>query len=481
VNRLKEKADFKRQLYEAIAEFERQSGPTAGPDYAGAQAADPLEHVTRRHVIDHMLAALGWDMQQMSREIIEEARARGETTLFIDYLGVNPQSRAPRMIFEAKAWAKPFVSASAVGLAQQGQRNTNSSAALLAAAIEHRKSGAPRDQSPITAEWTEWIGSLHDYVVTIHARSGHVVNRVAISSGQWLVVFTDPETIFIKPGEVPPESIRVFPRPQLIAASDEIFDLLARSTIINDIPLHIPPTRLTVHTSAADVGLVFRALWITHQAQGAHFRIRPQIIVNAALVIARRDGAILTVVDEQLSESIVPHDYEKLPEHIAEVSQLADSLLERTAREIGRPLVPAPASQFRGFDNTQPALEQAVTLFKPWHPKPGEFLLVLGIDTHFLRVQPEVGPCAFHEWAACQAQQQSQGGTPIMTRNVDPAAFFYSGESHHCAHRIVHDRRRERCQIRPFEEFLCCRACTLQSFCWSDDDLARLPCPQAAR
>jgi hypothetical protein len=482
VNRLKEKADFKRKLHQAIAEFERQAGGTAPRDYPRAQTADPLEHVTRRHLIDHMLSALGWDIHRMSLEMIEEARTRGETTLFIDYLGINPRTRVPRMIFEAKAWAKPFVKASPIGAEQQGQRNTSSDSALLAAAIQHCKSGAPRQRSPVTAEWTDWISALRDYVVTIHAESGHVVSRVAISTGQWLVVFTDPEVVFIRPGEVPVGAIRVFIGSQLIESSDEIFELLDRTNLINDIPLYVSPSRLPAFTSAADIAHVFRALWITRHAQGAHFRIRPQLIVNAALVIARRDGAILTVLDDQLQESVVPHVYEELPQHIADVTELADRLLEGTIREIEHPLIPSPASEFPGFD--QAALQgdaldptQPVTLVKPWQPRPDEFLLVLGVDAHFLRLQPEVGPCAFHEWAACHAHQQSQGPTAIMSRSVDPAAFFFSGELHHCAHRLIHDRRRERCQIRPFEQFLCCRACSLQSFCWNVADLARLPCP----
>ena len=94
VNRLRERADFKRKLHEALAEFGRQSGSAAPPDYVGAELGDPLEHVTRRHLIDHMLSALGWDIRRMSREMIEEARARGETTLFIDYLGIRNQSYA---------------------------------------------------------------------------------------------------------------------------------------------------------------------------------------------------------------------------------------------------------------------------------------------------------------------------------------------------------------------------------------------------
>ncbi len=219
---LKEKNDFKRRLHDALTEFDRQSGRDALPDYVGAQQADPLEYVTRRFVIDQMLSALGWNIARMNLEMIKEARARGQTTLFLDYLGVNPDSRIPLVIVEAKAWAKPFISASAIGADEQGQRNTSSPAALVAAAIQHCKSGTPHGQSPVTAEWAEWIATLLKYVKSIHDQSGHVVSRVAISSGQWLVVFTDPETIFLKPGEVPSGAIQVFVGPEIIEESDAL-------------------------------------------------------------------------------------------------------------------------------------------------------------------------------------------------------------------------------------------------------------------
>jgi hypothetical protein len=176
-----------------------------------------------------------------------------------------------------------------------------------------------------------------------------------------------------------------------------IFLMLARASLNNDIPPYIAPSRLGAFTSGADIGQVFRALWITRQALGAHFQIRPQLIVNAALVIARRDGVILTVLDDQLSDSVVPHNYAGLPEHIAEVGQLADRLLERAIEEIGNPLVPSPVSQFPGFENNRSGVDtipraqaQFVSLLKRWHHQPYEFLLVLGLDAHFLRVRPEV-------------------------------------------------------------------------------------------
>jgi len=64
-----------------------QRPPVRPPDFIGAAYRDPLEHTTRRYVIDEMLSALGWDLGRLTREMVEEARARGDTTLFLDYLG----------------------------------------------------------------------------------------------------------------------------------------------------------------------------------------------------------------------------------------------------------------------------------------------------------------------------------------------------------------------------------------------------------
>ena len=61
----KAKADFKRRLSDVLSAFERHVGDTALPEYLGAPSGKPLEHVTRRHVVDHMLATLGWNLDRM--------------------------------------------------------------------------------------------------------------------------------------------------------------------------------------------------------------------------------------------------------------------------------------------------------------------------------------------------------------------------------------------------------------------------------
>jgi len=493
----KAKADFKRRLSDVLSAFERRVGDTALPEYLGAPSGKPLEHVTRRHVVDHMLAALGWNLDRMNEEMIEEARVRGESMLRLDYLGVAPQARLPRAIVEAKPWASPLVSPSIRGEEAAGTDDTTHSrtglapiaedkvlAELIASALRHHQDGGAREQSPVALEWADWLAKLQQYVTDIHVASGHIVSRVAIISGQWLVIFSDPETTFIKKGKASSQSISVFVGPKIIEYSDRIFDLLARSVVIDEVPPWVRPSGLRAYTSTEDVARIFRALWVTRHAEGPHFQRHPQLILNVALVVLRQDGMLVTVLDDQLPNCAVPYDQENLADHLEEIQKLSDQLLAQTCGELGTSVMPSDVKHFPGFPKRylgeRRALPSAsgefVNLLDPWQQKPDEFLLVLGTEAHFLREKPEVISCGFHDWAASREHRQSQGLYPVTGRSVEPAAFFYTGEQHHCAHRLVHDRRDARCQISAFEEFLCCRACTLQSFCWNEADLAGLPC-----
>lgn len=285
MNWLKEKTDFKRRVRDVLAEFERQAAGSTPPEFQGARIANPLEHVTRRHLIDHVLMALGWNFDRMNEDMVEESRVQGENTLFLDYLGVTPEMRVPRLIVEAKAWAKPIVSASSSGASKQDANVKNTPAGLLALALQHIKAGRSREESPVTLEWTDWLITLRDYVDGLHKQSGHLVGRVAISSGRWLVIFVDPETAFLKGEGVPAESIQVFIGAEIVEGSDGIFDMLARVILVDDVPAIIRPSRLPAFVTDQTIGRAFRALWITRMAAGAHFQLRPQVILNVALVI----------------------------------------------------------------------------------------------------------------------------------------------------------------------------------------------------
>lgn len=164
MNEAREKARFKQSLEKLIKDFKETMRSTAPLPYIGARSLDPLEHTTRADFIDNFLLALGWNRKKLGGEIIEEARIKGETTLFLDYVGVNPDTRVPQLIVEAKAWSKPMIATSEVAAANEGKSTSYTPATLIAAAIEHCKKGGSIDTSPATAEWAQWIAKLCAYV-----------------------------------------------------------------------------------------------------------------------------------------------------------------------------------------------------------------------------------------------------------------------------------------------------------------------------
>lgn len=480
MNELRNKARFKSDLAEIFEAFRARTDRSGPPAFIGAAYRDPLEHATRRYVIDEILSGLGWDLSRMTREMVEEARARGDTTLFLDYLGVNPELRVPLLIVEGKAWGKPFVTPSNTGAAAQVAASPSSPEALIAKAIEHCKAGGQPGKSPVILEWAEWIYKLHQYVTTVHRESGHVVQQLAITSGRWWVIFTRPYDTFVVAGPVNTVNIRVLEGREVIERSDNIFDHLARQNLIRDPPSLIQPSQLSGYVDRADIVRLYHALWVVRRKDGAHFDAFPQINLYPSIVVERRDGQLLAVIDHLRPRITIPHTYDALSRHIDEVETNAAALLEAVRAEVGVALAPSPLTAFPGFPVTggllAPAGSSQTVQFLKSSATPDEFLLVTGSSSHFLLPHPTIASCAGHSWSECRALHENQRDAAIVNRSYDPASFFTTLEPHHCAHRTVHNRRAARCHIAPFDEFLCCRACIFQTVCWTGDELARLPC-----
>ena len=479
MSELGEKARFKKRVRDITVHF---NSPVS-ERFLDAKPGDEVEHVTRRHFVDPFLRALGWDLSALDRDMIEEARTTGEATLRLDYLGVNSETRTPVLIVEAKPWAAPFISPSRTreGYVDTGSDEFNS---LISVAIEHHKSGGEPKSSPATMEWMGYLDQLHRYVTAVRDESEHTVSRVAILSGQWLVIFCDPKAVFLTPGKVSEAVIKVYRQEQLVTHAEEIFDHLARDKIANTVPERIRPSLLERYIRSSDIKRTFRALWVSSASVGTPWTRRPNIDIYVAVVLERRDKALVTVIDESLQAQSMPHNYADLSKHISAVESEFEELLRRISRELKCKLAPSDVDEFPGFNwrkigedvsASRLARETRIDLLRI-NTDPEEFLLVIGSATHFLLGRSVIDDCMFHDWTKCRNGRQACGQSPIMSRSVDPKSFFMSGEEHHCAHQIIHDRRNARCKIDAFEEFLCCRACALQSFCWKEDELEALPC-----
>ncbi|RQT94076.1 hypothetical protein [Burkholderia cepacia] len=471
-------AEFKRAIQALVTEAERNEAPDSPAGFAGEMSAPTLEHNVRKIFLNRMLIALGWKLETT---VAEEARVRGDTTLFLDYLGVHLDTRIPLLIFEAKAWEKPFVSASTAAGGRQSSED------LIARALNYIKAGK-NGAAPVTGEWIEWLSKLRDYVRTLRDQSHHVVGRVAISSGQWLVIFTEPAAAFLETADVNPANILVFQTDSFVRDSDHIFGQLSYAQLVADIPSPLRATQLGGFISANAVRRVFRALWARWEASGSEGVLDtfPQIIVYPAAILERADGVLLHVAEGRSGRQLVPPDATALKDHLDAVRQSSDGLLEAIFDQLEMRFDVSDLVAFPGFPVTAlrgsrvglaPEPEQRrVQFIRPWPDRAGEFLLVTGASSHFLLEGPTVDPCMWHNWAACQGAGVHVGHAPVIFSSVDPKCFYISGANHHCAHRGIHDRRQGNCYVAAFESFLCCRACVFQHICWPEGAGPAMPC-----
>ncbi len=470
-------ARFKGEIERLVSEAKKNEAPDAPVGYAGEIIEATLEHTVRQRFLNQLLSALGWKVSTT----VEEARVKGDTTLFLDYLGVHLDSRVPLLIFEAKAWEKPFVSElKATGRRPQPEE-------LIARALNYIKAGR-KGSPPVIGEWIEWLSKLTDYVRDLNAQSKHLVSRVAISSGQWLVIFTDPGGAFLDAGDVTEIDILVFRISELVRDSDHIFRQISYGQLVVDIPSPVRPTQLTGFISASSVRRVFRALWINWKSFGSEGMLDtfPQVLVYPAAVLERVDGILLHVADGHFGRVFLPAEVGGLKEHLEEVERNSDRLLSAIFQELQKNFEVSDLAAFPGFPATPlrgsraglvPEPKQPpVQFIRPWPNSAGEFLLVTGVHAHFLLAMPTVNACIGHDWVACSGSGQQVGSAPILLPSVDPRSIYISGTSHHCAHRAIHDRRTEKCYVAAFESFLCCKACIFQRTCWPGQPVPPLPC-----
>lgn len=468
-----------QRLLEGISEAQSPNVPNP---YAGTGKQVLHEHDTRVYFFDKLLTLLGWRLG-LDGDVAEEARIKADTTKFIDYLGLNTETHVPILIFEAKAWDKPFISGKGAANRQKAP------AELLIEAIKHLNRNGSKDTAPVVGDWHDYLDQLAGYVKTSKNNYEHRVRCAVLSSGSWLLIFTDPTATFCE-DEVDESKFQIFFENQYVADAHLIYKLLARRHLGSDIPAHIRSSQLRNYIEAANVSATFRSVLVNYEKSGSvKFTQMPRIQIYPALLILRDDGVLLTVIDkeEPFEMNLIEDDIGNisLSSHISQVTEASDELLSRCSEELDENLVAFNLKDFPGFPNTpvrdnavlSTRLEEPKTLFvKPVRISADEWLVATGDVAHYMKEQPQI-ECKFHQWADCQAVGCQVGNTSIDTKIVDsPRSFFTDGQVYHCAHQTVQDRRQERCHIAPIDMRTCCKACGFHDVCWSADEIVKLPC-----
>lgn len=471
MNRLQESAEFRAEVKALLDDVDRSKERGAPPSYDGSPDDDFLEHTTRRYFLDKLVGALGWTLGSTG-DMAEEARIKAETTTYMDYLGVTELDRLPVVIIEAKAWGTPFIAPKRTA---QG-RKVEHLELLLKTVANVRARGQAAD-SPATAMWHGFIEQVWGYVRDLKEVHGHSVQRVALTSGQWIVVFTDPVKTLLS-GFIDASDFLIVHRDQYVERSDELLSLLGRRALVAHRPRMLRPAQLQSYAKGADVAAMFHAIYVRFEASGsAKFQLRPRVITYPALVVQRGDGVLLAVVPDQEDLALGKGNLE---EHFDGVDAMAAELLRQCCSELSVTMTPSALARFPGFPQRagRGGIEGPMAAMIEDQPDaPDEWLLVTGDRTHYLRRRPLVDPCGFHAWGSCRVIGKAAGASAIGVRSVkDPRTFFTDNEQHHCAHQDVIDRREQRCVIAPIDQRVCCQVCTYTDVCWDKDELGRLPC-----
>ena len=478
MNKEQAENEFQVGLRTLLEDIEKQVSPDAPDPYAGGVRQAFLEHTTRIYFFDRFLELLGWRLG-IHGDVLEEARVKAGTTTFMDYVGVNYETRAPALMLEAKAWDTPFIAR------RNGTGFRGSERELMVAAIGHVRNGGTSTKSPATRIWHEFLEQVGGYVRRLKEQSGHALPCAVLASGQWFVVFRSPTVTFLD-GDVNDEQFAIFKIDKYVEESRDLFALLSQSELASVVPFLLRPSQLPDYVTAETISAVFHGLHVTYESSGSKlFAPRPRILVYPALIIQRDDGTCLTAIDGELpivvDMKVVGDGGEKsLSPHLTEVADKAAALLKTCSNELRTPLKVFPLSDFPGFPEPQGVFGNVAKrkrVVKPLKEVGDEWLLATGESPHYLKDVPEVHPCRFHTWAECRDVAYQTGAAAISTSSTTaPRSFFVDAQIYHCAHQTVHDRRHKRCHIAPLDQRTCCRACVYQDLCWTPTELEQLPC-----
>lgn len=466
-------AEFIERFADLIDRFDASIAEDARPDFAGAEVGDPHEHTTRVHFLDELVELLGWSLG-LGGNMAEEVRLKGETTTFMDYLGVRADAYAPALLIEAKAWDKAFLAP---------RRNVAFEApTLLAAGIDHWRRGGDAKGSPVAGQWYAYIDQVGGYVKVLKEKHGHTLPRAVITSGQWIVVFVDPVQAFVE-GNVEDIKIKIFRKQNFKTQASELFSLISKKALAAETPFNVRPTQVLNYLTKDLVVACFHAIHVSYEASGSPlFGRKPRVLVYPALVLRGADNMLLTVLEES-EEALLEYtkdettDELSLGPHVDTLAVGAAALLARTGGYLDLELRPAPIVDFPGFPREpmhKPAVTRPLACSNP--RERDNWIIVTGQATHFVKSSPDVD-CRFHTWGVCNAARKA-AGTSAISRPVlsMPRAFFIDETPHHCAHHDVMDRREPRCQIHMIDASLCCRGCTFASDCWPGNTRPPLPC-----
>ncbi len=498
-----------RQARQRYQEIHKPQIEKIRKDFArGNKAADSqsfdesLEIHIREYVVNHLLHALNWTPDCSNTgglpNLIPEspvASISEGTTRFLDYFGIEQETGAPLLIVETKRpdSPPPKKKGSRANLDFIAGRDQITS--IIVAGLNGEE---------LMGEWNEWLQTLKDYVRSVHAKCNQVPKRVVLTSGRWIIIFIDPEDSFLPSGSRDAGRILAYELADKDWNESEdfsenynlIFQWLEYQLVLaNNRTVNV--AEVNFHIRASQLIKVMHGLRILYVSDPQIWgSARPRIKVAPVVFLWSSPNAWI-MVERKESDETLPHSYDKLTEHLATVREKAEGLLTEIGNRLGVSLTPSTIEQHYSISDEEFHLLPGVKAISGGQAGVAQYLVVTGQHTHYLKPEPSVSNCPYHDWGNSKQEGLAEpADSAIGVRSIDPRSFFRTGEKHHCTHQNVAlvktsqitSQNRDLCGLRSgkdyqafceiisFEGHLCCRTCVYETAC-AKAQVFRLPCP----
>lgn len=461
--------NVKRNIERAFASY---AGERLSQDaLINQQTDDLLETHIRTYFVDILLGALNW---RLDSNLIPEAAIASEsrgTRRFLDYLGIEKNTDKPLLVVETK---RPNSLPPAI---KKSIRHDNDFSSVICAGLGGEE---------LVGEWNDWLNTLRDYVRSVRRRVNYAPERVVLTNGDWLILFTDPVDAFLSDDGPTLEKILSWQnRDDLERNYVEIFRYLDYYAVIKEIPA-FSIGEIPFYVGTDDVDRIMHGLRLIYFEEpefdgGAS----PVIKVLPVLFLRSRQGVWFCVESpSQRSAQRVPYNEDALSEHLDNVRASAINLLQEVNFALNIRLTASGLSEhFRNEEN----LEELAGVREISNSRHFQtYLVITGNNTHYLLPESTVPGCPHHNWIESKkAGVECNLGLIFQPSTRNPRSYFIHLQEHHCANGIVTRAKAQQimskaqsncgprsgkegqafCEIARFEERLCCRTCVFEEVC----------------
>lgn len=441
-----------RKVEQALA----AADPTRAQGYQGQGRKQINEAQVRQYIIDHMLEALGWKLNDPTYMVVEagvDPSNDKQHRRFLDYLGIGRRDECKAsLLVEAKRLSHELP-AHDVGM---DLRNVMTDALGEAKKAEKSSNGKWK-RSPLSAEWLDVLTTLFDYVTRLHSSNHGAPRRVLLTNGDWSIVFIDPVKTLVNHDFAANDLLVASDLEQASKSAASLFVHLAYESFTDSLP----------EQSAVDLcrfvepgGDPLQASFAA-EISTAQLRTRPLLGVLPAIAVQMPGGGWIRFKNPAVEERVLVDDVQ-LSMEMATVRAHAEQLVSELRPQRELRFVSAV-----GFEETisKPPPFPSSRLLR--RDATDRFVMYLGKEAHPFVDPGAFSGCPYHYYGEA-VKEGVAAEPPIYKRSTDPPAYFPSGSAQHCAHGRVHAQKAARCAIRAMDEFLCCRACALQTRCWPD-------------